>query len=197
MAGSSGRYEGSLFSGATQEEGYGHSYGACVFSRAQRKCGLQLHSGDRVEDSCMVTDSITPIFRGIVDLPNCKQSSWTRCRKHVDKIIGYKNVNPGSGVAAKEVTIFRKFNVKIKTRMTFYDDGAQTNNMANINVQEIHVSKEIHVSLELEIHVSSTKVGNPSSRQRNNKQLLGAYGGGAKASQSPRFPISKGPFQTE
>lgn len=51
-----------------------------------------------------------------------------RCRKHIDTTIGYKDLNPGGGVAAKEVTIFRTFNIKLNKRVTFYDDGAQDNN---------------------------------------------------------------------
>lgn len=51
-----------------------------------------------------------------------------RCQVHKDVHIGYKNVNPGGGVAVKEITIFRKFTIPFKRRITFYDDGTQDNN---------------------------------------------------------------------
>lgn len=51
-----------------------------------------------------------------------------RVRVHIDKKIGYRNINPGVATTAKEVTIFRNFRIKMKGRITFFDDGAQENN---------------------------------------------------------------------
>lgn len=49
-------------------------------------------------------------------------------RVYYDKIIGYKNLNPGVPTTGKETTFFRKFYVPMRKVIKFYDDGAQDNN---------------------------------------------------------------------
>ena len=122
----------------TQGDGDSQRTGNVIQLRGMKLRVMFLFKGDRLNAKVRflvlsfpkgtVPSSIGTFMDAVTGNQHIDPIDKGRCRVHVDKTVGMSNVNPGVPTTAKEVTIFRNFNIKMKNRITFYDDGAQDNN---------------------------------------------------------------------
>lgn len=121
----------------TQGDGDSQRTGNQILPRSFRLRVMVLLKGDRINAKVrfmvlsfpkgVVPSTIGSFMDAVTGNLHIDPIDTGRVRKHVDRTIGYRNVNPGPGAAAKEVTIFRNFNVPLRGTWTFYDDGSQDN----------------------------------------------------------------------